>query len=195
MITLTIDPKLWVTPRDAYDGTRRKLSDFAKAIRKIRGRFEYLRVLEVTKKGWPHYHFLAKCDYIPQATISKVWAELTGAVIVDVRRVEQKTNVFRYVLKYLCKQAYVPWTNRRVSWSKDFFIKPDKPEPRQNPFVNRVRSILHPASVLESRYAGETIIERRPGVWVVEGRRDGATPGPTESDREEHRWRQKNRPQ
>lgn len=167
-ITLTIDPKHWLNPREAYDGTRRKLSDFAKEVRKIRGSFEYLRVLEVTKKGWPHYHFLAKCPYIPQATLSKIWASLTGAVIVDVRRVENQSNVFRYVLKYLCKQTYVPWTNRRVSWSKNFFVKPEPAEPRQNPFINRRRTIHHPSEEISKRYFKKSITERRPGVWVVD---------------------------
>jgi len=173
-ITLTIDPKRWESPREAYDGTRRKLSDFAKEIRKIRGGFEYLRVLEVTKAGWPHYHFLAKCPYIPQATLSKIWASLTGAVIVDVRRVENQKNVFRYVLKYLCKQTYIPWTSRRVSWSRNFFPKPEDKTGRQNPFINRRRVIQHPSEVLSTRYEGETIIERRPGVWVVERVSDNA---------------------
>lgn len=175
-ITLTINPKLWVTPRDAYDGTRRKLSDFAKEVRKLRGTFEYLRVLEVTKAGWPHYHFLAKCPYIPQATLSKIWASLTGAVIVDVRRVENHSNVFRYVLKYLCKQTYVPWTSRRVSWSRNFFPKPEDKTARQNPFINRRRVIQHPSEVISVRYEGETIKERRPGVWVVERVTDNIQP-------------------
>lgn len=190
-ITLTVDPKHWATPRDAYDGTRRKLSDFAKEIRKLRGRFEYLRVLEVTKKGWPHYHFLAHCDYIPQSTLSKIWASLTGAVIVDVRRVEQKTNVFRYVLKYLCKQAYVPWTSRRVSWSKNFFPKPEEKEARQNPFINRTRNILHPADVMANRYAGQTIVELRPGVWVVEGSEDRSAAQDREAEKRDYECRKK----
>jgi hypothetical protein len=167
-ITLTIDPKHWLSPREAYDGTRRKLSDFAKEVRKLRGEFEYLRVLEVTKKGWPHYHFLAKCPYIPQTTLSKIWASLTGAVIVDVRRVEHQRNVFRYVLKYLCKQTYVPWTSRRVSWSRNFFPKPEAKEPRQNPFINRRRVIQHPSEWASKKYFKRTITERRPGVWVVD---------------------------
>src|SRR6266436_9544748 len=117
-ITLTINPKCYENPREAYDKTRRKISDLAKAVRVHAGEFEYIRVLEVTKKGWPHYHLVARCGFIKQKWLSDAWASSTGAPIVDIRAIKKTDNVFKYMLKYLCKQEYIPWTNRRVCWSK-----------------------------------------------------------------------------
>jgi hypothetical protein len=175
LITLTIDPKRWITPKDAYDGTRRKVADFAKNLRKRLHGFEYFRVLEATKKGWPHYHFVARCSYIPQAEVSRVWAEMTGAPIVDIRAINQNTNVFKYILKYLCKQQHVPWTNRRVAWSKSFFPKPEEHEHRQNPYINRSRNWRHPADVMNKHHFGWTAEERKPGVWVLHNPEDATT--------------------
>lgn len=167
-ITLTVDPKRYTDPRAAYDHTRRKLADFSKLVKKKAGTFAYFRVLEVTKNGWPHYHLLARCPFIPQDWISRTWGGLTGATIVDVRRVEKNANVFKYVLKYLCKQTYIPWTTRRVSWSRDFFPPPEDHTGRQNPFVNRRRHPKHPADLIQANYHGYRCTERRAGVWVLE---------------------------
>jgi hypothetical protein len=130
LITLTVNPAAYEDPRSAYDSTRRQLAELSKICRKKLGTFEYMRVLETTKKGWPHYHLMARCPYIPQRTISTIWANLTSAPIVDIRQIRKIDNVFAYVVKYLCKQTYIPWTNRRTSWSKDFFLKEQKYEPQ-----------------------------------------------------------------
>jgi len=128
-ITLTTDAKLWNSPREAFDGVRRKLPDFTKAIRKKIGNFEYVRILELHKNGMPHWHLLARSAYIPQQLLSDTWARYTGSVIVDVRAIGKYFNAVRYVTKYLTKVAYIEWTTRRVSWSKDFF--PDQPKTDQ----------------------------------------------------------------
>lgn len=125
-ITLTVSNAQFETPRHAYDETRRRLPKWAARVRKQLGSFEYCRVLEVTGKGWPHYHLLARCGYIPQKTLSDFWAGLTGSPIVDVRAIRQGQNSVNYVCKYLRKQLYCTFTNRRVSWTKGFFPKEDK---------------------------------------------------------------------
>lgn len=125
LLTLTVWPELWSTPRAAYDGTARKVTELAIKLRRVFGEFEYFRVLEVTAKGWPHYHLVVRSEYIPQAVISQQWEHLTGARIVDVRAIKRPKDVYFYVVKYLGKQKYIPWTNRRVSWTKAFFR--DKP--------------------------------------------------------------------
>lgn len=167
-ITLTVDPKHWLNPQIAYDKTRRKLADFAKLLRKKLGAFEYFRVLEATKAGWPHYHLLARCKYIPQKELSRIWAELTGAVIVDVRAVDKGTNVFKYVLKYLCKQQHIPWTDRRVSWTRSFFPNAEKPPKDQRKFHNWTRKADHPAAVITERFCGQIAREVKPGIWMID---------------------------
>lgn len=123
-ITLTVDPKLYQSPRESFDQTRRLVGALAQRIRRNYGKIEYMRVLEVTKKGWPHYHLLARCPFIPQKELSTHWAELSGAPIVDIRKVKKNADVYFYVVKYLSKQAYIQWTTRRVTMSKGFDLAP-----------------------------------------------------------------------
>lgn len=122
-ITLTVANRLYNSPREAYDKTRRALPQLTVRVRRKYGEFEYFRVLETTRKGWPHYHLVARSKYIPHIFIRDVWAELTGATIVDVRQIKRNEHIYRYVIKYLAKQSYVPWTNRRISWTRNFFPK------------------------------------------------------------------------
>lgn len=123
LITLTVNPGRWENPRAAYDGTRRAVPRLTAKLRKAYGEFEFFRILEVTKKGWPHYHLVTRSPFIPQGEISNLWDELTGAPIVDVRELKKKTNAYWYVVKYLGKQEYIPWTDRRASSTKGFFVK------------------------------------------------------------------------
>lgn len=121
LVTLTVSNSLWANPREAYDGTKGKVTQLAIRLRRQFQEFEYFKVLEVTKLGWPHYHLIVRSDYIPQKTIANIWKQLTGAYIVDVRKIRHKRDVYFYVVKYLAKQKYIPWTTRRVSWSRHFF--------------------------------------------------------------------------
>lgn len=111
LITLTVNPARYDSPRAAYDHTRRRIPILSARLRRTYGEFEFFRILEVTKKGWPHYHLIARSPYIPQTELSQLWNELTGAPIVDVRKLDRRTNAYWYVTKYLAKQKYIPWTN------------------------------------------------------------------------------------
>jgi hypothetical protein len=42
-----------------------------------------------------HAHVLVDCPYIPQAALASVWDDLTGAPVVDVRRVEERGEASR----------------------------------------------------------------------------------------------------
>jgi len=128
LITLTVNPRVHHTPHDAWSTTRRKIPVLSQLIRKSCGEFEYLKILEVTKKGWPHYHFIARSDWIPQKQLSKWWKKLTHAPIVDIRQIKKTKDAYWYVVKYLGKQRYIPWTNRRASMSKHFDLGQDPPK-------------------------------------------------------------------
>lgn len=130
LITLTVNTKLWDSPRAAFDGTRRRLPRLIQKIRRAYGEFEYLRVLEITKRGWPHYHFVARCKYLPQQIISGWWDQLTGAPIVDIRKIDRSADAYWYVTKYLGKQRYCRWTNRRAVLSRHF--DPNRDERKQD---------------------------------------------------------------
>ena len=166
-ITLTSDPKQWTSPRECFDRTRRLLPDFWKKIRKNVGPVEYLRVLELHKNGFPHYHFLARSRYIPQPLIKNAWAALTGAIIVDVRRIWKEQNVFRYMMKYLTKITYIPWTDRRVSWSRNFMQDRDDQKPPKWPLLEK--KIVHqsPAYILSRNLKSCTLVELSDNAWVI----------------------------
>lgn len=166
-ITLTVSPKHFLDPREAYDQTRRKISDLTKLIRKEKGEFEYMRILEITKAGWPHYHMLARAPYIQQKWLSDTWAGMTGAVIVDIRKIQKKDNVFRYVAKYLCKQTYIPWTNRRVCWSHKFFPQVQKTEHAESTLVEKTLRRIHPAEYLSTEHDGAEVQQISPACWKI----------------------------
>lgn len=152
-LTLTVNNAVYDSPRHAYDSTRRAVSKFSTRVRRIVGDFEYVRILEVTEKGYPHYHFLARSKYIPQATISTIWAELTGAPIVDIRRVDPRSSVPRYVVKYLTKQLYCPFTTRRVAWSKHFFPPARKVDRDRWQLTNKRRTQSSPVWAMWDQWA------------------------------------------
>ena len=122
LVTLTVNPKQHESPRAAFDATRRSIPKLSAKVRKLFGEFEFFRILEVTKKGWPHYHLITRSEYIPQPELSRLWNELTGAPIVDVRKLGKTVQAYWYVVKYLGKQDHVPWTDRRAAWTKNFFV-------------------------------------------------------------------------
>ena len=137
-------------------------------LRRVHGEFEYFRVLEVTRKGWPHYHLIVRSEYIPHATIKSVWAELTGATIVDVRKIKKSQDVYFYLVKYLGKQKYIPWTNRRVSWTRHFFPKSDfmAADPLQLELKGWIDE--HPQDVLRKQYRPYTIRQYSNDCWTIQ---------------------------
>lgn len=167
LLTLTVDTKLWDSPRCAFDGTRRQVSELGRKVRKRFEEFEYLRVTELTRGGWPHYHLLVRSPYLPHATIKSMWHELTGAVIVDLRRVKSKLDTFYYLVKYLSKLHNLGWTDRHVSYSKRFF--PEKVEKLESDLELVESSVIeaHPAELVYNQYRHATLMELTYGVFTL----------------------------
>lgn len=157
MLTLTVNPAKWQTPREAFDGTRRQVPELLRRLRARFGEIEYLRVTELTRQGWPHYHLLLRSDYIPHAVVKKAWNELTGAYIVDLRQVDKTFRAYTYLVKYLSKLHKIEWTERHVSYSKNFF-PPESPPPASDVAMERP-SILpfHPITYLMQHHQGDFI--------------------------------------
>jgi len=184
LITLTVWPKLYDDPRQAYDLTRRAVPTLLRTLRKTYGPIECFRVLEVTKAGWPHYHLVARSEYIPQASIKTRWEELTGAMIVDVRQIKASKDVYWYVVKYLAKQDHVPWTTRRVTWTKGFFPADDF-EPGPGLVLRSEKFVGHtPTQTAQWEYPGCTLERYSLDCWIVKG--IGRVPPPVyESDEDQ----------
>jgi hypothetical protein len=104
-ITLTCRPDLHASPGDAA----RAMTKAWRAARRTieahhQGRKgEYLTVVEATQRGWPHLHILTTRRWIDQRWLSALWQRLTGAHIVDIRRVTNSRMAAGYVAKYLGK--------------------------------------------------------------------------------------------
>jgi hypothetical protein len=180
-IRLGVNPALHTTPEDAWRSTSPKLPELCKRIRKERGECEYLRVCEIHEgttrynelkepgkaKGFPHYHALLRSSFIPQKDLSAIWGELTGAPIVYIAKIDQTFSSFRYMVKYLTKLHRIEWTDRHVSYSRNFFA-PEDLEKLAYPQREIIRmSDEHPWKYLADRYPGEEIALEKDGSYTL----------------------------
>lgn len=167
LLTLTVDPSLWESPRHAFDGTRRQLPRLIQTLRKKHAPIDYLRVTELTKRGYPHYHLLIRSPYLPHNVVQRNWQDLTGARIVDLRQVKQSFTAYTYLVKYLSKLHKIEWTERHVSYSRKFF-PPDPPDPR--PPLDLMEKTIHnqhPITFLLEYELGSTIEQLSRSLWRI----------------------------
>ena len=64
---------------------------------------QYIAIFELTKKGWPHLHILARCPFIVQAWLSKRLEQYADSPRVDIRKVRGRKRAAYYVAKYISK--------------------------------------------------------------------------------------------
>lgn len=107
-ITLTCNPHYHESQGDAARAMTKAWRAARRAIEAhYKGRKgEYLTVVEATKLGWPHLHVLTTRPWIDQAWLSNLWKTLTGAHVVDIRRVSNQGMAASYVAKYLGKAPH-----------------------------------------------------------------------------------------
>lgn len=170
MLTLTVDPRLYSSPREAFDCTRRLIPVFFSQLRALYGPIEYLRATELTKNGWPHYHFLVRSAYLPHTVVRDTWAKLTGATIVDVRSVDRTFRAYTYLVKYLAKLHKIDWTERHLSFSRAFFPPKDPHEENRSPWLNPKVYRMHPSSYLLQTAEGQYLTEVAPSHWTLDTR-------------------------
>lgn len=149
-ITLTCQPSLWPSPADAARAMQDARADLVRRIRKLGPSFpfEYFSVWEATKTGWPHLHILARTEFIDQAWLSATWSELTGAPIVDIRRVRQVEDAASYVAKYVGKDPHHFGTNNRYSRSRDWCIS--KAQRKRDNFIPGLQRFFMPGVTANS---------------------------------------------
>ena len=167
LLTLTVDPSLYLSPRQAWEETRKQVPILIRRLRKRFGEVEYLRVTEVTRHGWPHYHLLVRSGYLPHSVVKAYWSEQTGARIVDLRQVTKSFSAYKYLVKYLSKLHKLEWTERHVSVSRGFAPKeeftPDHPIQSAEPeFCPR-----HPAYLVDERYRGQHLLRLSANVHLI----------------------------
>lgn len=64
---------------------------------------QYIAVFELTRKGWPHLHILARSSFLPQDWLSQRMAEYCDSPVVHVRAVDSKKRAAWYIAKYTAK--------------------------------------------------------------------------------------------
>jgi len=166
-IRLGVRPELYADAKEAWLRSSPALPELCRRLRKEIGECEYLRVCELHKSGMPHYHALLRSNYIPQRMLSRIWNELTSAPVVYIAKIDQSFSSFRYLTKYLTKLHRIEWTDRHVSYSRNFFNAEDLEK-----LANPTREIIerreeHPWKYLADRYATDVIALERNGVYTL----------------------------
>jgi hypothetical protein len=94
-----------------------------------------VKVVELTKNGWPHLHVAVDCGYVEQRTLSLWWNELTGSPVVDIRAIHSTRSLSKYLAKYLTKSmAGLPGRRRYSATWRWLPARPQEPlEPGELP--------------------------------------------------------------
>lgn len=151
-MTLTVKDQPGETPRECFDRTRRLIPQLFRHFKRQDKAAEYFRVIEQTKRGFPHYHFLLRKDsFWPQAEVSSVWDRLAQSPIVDIRKIGTRT--VNYVNKYCLKSHATEITRQRYTASRGFWLK----EPNESDFSIEQRSWTNDLDRLRVSIEEETL--------------------------------------
>lgn len=180
-IRLGVNPSLYSSPKEAWQHTSPLVPELCRRIRKNRGECEYLRVAEIHNGttrykelqepgkalGFPHYHAMLRSVFIPQKELSNMWAELASAPHVYIAKIDQTFSSFRYMTKYLTKLHRIEWTDRHVSYSRNFF-RPEDMEKLAYPERQVIeRSETHPWKYLSDNFPEDEVALEADGSYTL----------------------------
>jgi hypothetical protein len=166
-IRLGVKPDLYENGKEAWLKTTDKLPELCRILRKEIGECEYLRVCELHVSGMPHYHAMLRCGFIRQKRLSEIWGQLTSAPVVYIAKIDQTFSSFRYLTKYLTKLHRIEWTDRHVSYSRNFF-RPEDLEKLAYPQREVItKSDHHPWKWMADRYNWEGVEAEHDGSWTM----------------------------
>ena len=114
LITLTTSEAAWEKKLDI----QRAFRSFIQRLRRRSWCSGYVKVVEYTKRGYPHIHLVLRGPYIPHWWLSQTWSQLHLSPVVDVRTVQDHRGMGSYLGKYLGKDL-----RARYSWSWDWVWK------------------------------------------------------------------------
>lgn len=104
-IVLTLKERPEIPTRAQVEFIRKAFTKLKTKIRRTFEEFQYLAVLELTKKGTPHFHILQRGTYIPYRWLKDAWSNFTGAWHVSISAVEKTSDAANELAKYLTKTA------------------------------------------------------------------------------------------
>ena len=171
-VTLTCNPACHDSPGAAARAMTKAWRAARRAIEAhYKGRKgEYLTVVEATKLGWPHLHVLTTRPWIDQRWLSNLWKTLTGAHIVDVRRVSNQGQAASYVSKYLGKTPHRFLHCKRYYFTRGYLPRSEK-EATPFDWTKATHETLNGAievMMIALRESGNTLIEAHEGFYIFE---------------------------
>jgi hypothetical protein len=167
LLTLTVKNALYENPREAFEMTALYVPELIRALRVKYAPVEYLRVTEQTEKRYPHYHLLVRSEYLPQPVIKKLWFKYTGASVVDIRQATNHFGAYQYLVKYLTKLHRLEWTERQVSYSRNFFPPGATSDTEREKLVLAEKIDEHPWTYIANHYAGCLLTWVTPNSWIA----------------------------
>jgi hypothetical protein len=103
LVTLTCHAPPGSDPAALYARHRPAIRRLLQLIRRNFGPIEACIICEITHAGNPHWHLVARTNFIPQDWLGRQWFELTGSKIVDIRKIADARHAANYVAKYVTK--------------------------------------------------------------------------------------------
>jgi len=125
-LTLTLST-VDFTPEQALNNISSFFNDFCHRLRDRGYKFQFFKIIELSKKDQAHLHVLINC-FIPRITVLMLWKSITGSYIVDIRAVNSHEKAVEYLTKYMTKSIsaisnylFFIMRKRRFSCSQNFF--------------------------------------------------------------------------
>jgi hypothetical protein len=87
---------------------------------------QYIAVFELTQKGWPHLHILARCSFLAQEWLSARLKEYADSPVCHVRAVKSPKRAAWYVAKYTAKAPEKFQGCKRYWRTLGYDLSPDK---------------------------------------------------------------------
>jgi hypothetical protein len=102
-LELTLDPARFMRLIEEFAFVDKAWGKTRSWLYKRYGHFEFLKVLEVQKKGRPHLHILISgISYVPHEDLYAIWQKYGGGY-VWIRPIGRSIDAVSYVLKYVNK--------------------------------------------------------------------------------------------
>lgn len=120
---------------------------------------EKLTIHDAGRRGHDTEKFQAKLldEKASPKTLKTLWAEATGCPYNWISKIDSTFSSFRYLVKYLTKLHKIEWTDRHVSYSRNFFREEDREKMAFPERTITERSEEHPWVWLANRYDRDTV--------------------------------------
>lgn len=89
----------------SIEQSKKDICKFVKQLRQVYQQFKYLYVIELTKRGRPHFHMLVDiiADYTDLHSYERYLAEIWSHGFVDVQLITNSKGAGHYISKYFTK--------------------------------------------------------------------------------------------